>query len=74
MSDHANEFTSRDEIAQLVFEKFVDRFISALNISVTEMTRSEVHQKEVNTVIEKISIISYQAADSMRKARLAAFK
>lgn len=74
MDDHSNEFTSRDEVAQLIFLKFMDKLISGLAVSITELANNEMHQKRINNVMEKISIISYQGADSMRKARLGAFK
>ena len=68
-----NEFTVRDEIAKIVFSKFLDKLIPNLETTCSEMVRNKDKFDKVNTTIAGLAKMSYAAADSMRKARLGAF-
>lgn len=78
MNDQEQEqkqFSQRDEIAKKVFETFLNQWIDNYEMKefgdVDEFGGIEDWLKDS---LDQIAMISYHAADSMRKARLASFK
>lgn len=72
--DKIDEFTARDEVAHMVFEKMLSKFIETYKIEDERGFTNASVEKWFKGEVDRMTLLSYYAADSMRKARLAAFK